>query len=153
MIHDLKYNHAGTIDCKFNHTLFGWIPCTLSPDDPDTQDLYNRAVLGEFGPIEPYEPPVIAPEEILQEIIDIVWGMLDAKARELDFIDIRNAVTYADEPAVPLYQQQAKSLRAWRSLLWAKCDEIEAAVRAGERTMPTIEEVLSELPEFVLLPL
>ena len=83
----------------------------------------------------------------------IVQARLDAVARSFGYGDpnrpevspILHAISYADEPAVPAYQQEGQSLRAWRSLTWAKAAQILAAVDAGTRTVPTESELLAEL--------
>lgn len=36
---------------------------------------------------------------------------------------------------------------AWREEVWAKCFEILAKVKSGERTIPTLDEFLEELPK------
>ena len=43
------------------------------------------------------------------------------------------------------------SFRAWRSAVWAKGYEILAQVQAGERAIPTEEELIAELPGLVVV--
>lgn len=54
------YNTVGTVDCEVNHPVYGWIPFTASPDDPEEhgRDIYQRAVSGEFGPVAECVQPV-----------------------------------------------------------------------------------------------
>lgn len=63
-VKNLKYNQLGTIDCEIEHSIYGWIPFTASPDDsePLGVEIYNRAINGEFGTIEEYVPtsPVVS---------------------------------------------------------------------------------------------
>ena len=68
-VKNLKFNGAGAIDLEWEHPEFGWIPFTASPDDPEAhgQDLYTRAVAGEFGGIAPYVAPpvvVVVPQQV-----------------------------------------------------------------------------------------
>jgi hypothetical protein len=56
-------------------------------------------------------------------------------------------VTYADEPAVPRFQEEGRRLRAWRSLVWAKCYDMLDQVQRGDVPIPTEAEVLAALPE------
>ena len=63
---------------------------------------------------------------------------------------IATAISYAEEPAVPKFQNDGKAFRAWRSLVWAYAYEQLAAVKAGERTQPTVEDFLLELPDLEL---
>ena len=54
----------------------------------------------------------------LDQIRERVRVVLDSKAREAGFFNIQDAVSYADEPVVPVYQYRGKALRRWRSLMW-----------------------------------
>jgi len=44
------YNQFGTIDCEIEHPEFGWIPSTLSPDDPSTADRFATVKAGQVSP-------------------------------------------------------------------------------------------------------
>ena len=70
---------------------------------------------------------------------------LDEQARALGYDDIKSAVTYAEEPAVPQFQQEGRALRRLRSLAWARCYEILNEVQAGQRPIPTEEELIAEM--------
>mgnify|MGYP001301195200 CR=1 FL=1 len=67
-----RYNQSGTIDCELDHPVYGWIPFTASPDDPEQhgRELYARIIAGEFGEIAPHvEPePVPLPVEQIQDL-------------------------------------------------------------------------------------
>lgn len=65
-VRGVKYNQHGTINCEIEHPVYGWIPFTASPDDPEEhgRELYARAIAGDFGPIAEYVPP--SAEEVLQ---------------------------------------------------------------------------------------
>jgi hypothetical protein len=58
-----SHNAFGTIDLEINHPVYGWIPFTASPADSEQigQDLFARAVAGEFGPVAPYVAPAVVP--------------------------------------------------------------------------------------------
>jgi hypothetical protein len=75
---------------------------------------------------------------------------IDATARAYGYISIITAISYAEEPAVPKFQAEGQALRAWRSLCYAYGHEVMAAVKAGERTMPTVEGLIEELPPLAL---
>lgn len=76
----------------------------------------------------------------------LVQAFMDAKAVELGFQNLADAVSYAEEPAVLQFQEAGRALRAWRSLVRARFDEILAEVEAGERDIPSDDELISELP-------
>jgi len=75
---------------------------------------------------------------------------LDAKAREYNYDDVKTAVTYADEPSVASFQTEGQAFRAWRSLVYAHMYTEFSKIEAGIRTMPTIEEMIAELPALEL---
>lgn len=51
------YNQYGTIDCEIDHPEFGWMPTTLSPNDPPTAALFATV---SAGPVDPYKVLVFA---------------------------------------------------------------------------------------------
>ena len=95
------------------------------------------------------EPPP-SPALTLATIAAAVQAHLDAAARARDYESIQSAVTYADEPAVPLYPAEGIVFRAWRSLVWARCYALLAEVQAGLRDPLTPEGVVAELPALAL---
>lgn len=92
------------------------------------------------------EPPT--PEQIRQSLVDAIQDYMGDVARMLGYDDIRTAVTYADEPAVPKFQAEGQALRAWRSLVWAACYEHLALVESAAAELPTLEEAIAMLPVF-----
>lgn len=88
--------------------------------------------------------------EMSQRAVVAVQKHMDDAARARGYDDIKSAVTYADEPAVPRFQAEGMAFRAWRSLCWAKCYVVQADVESGSREMPTAEELIAELPALEL---
>lgn len=91
------------------------------------------------------DPPPPTAEQIMQRLEARVQRWLDEQARALGYDDIRSAVTYAEEPAVPKFQQEGQAMRRLRSLAWARCYEIMDQVKAGQRSIPTEGELIAEL--------
>jgi hypothetical protein len=75
---------------------------------------------------------------------------MDAKAQAYHYDNLTTAVTYAEEPSVPKFQEEGQAFRAWRSQVWASAYSILAEVQAGHRSFPTVAEVPSLLPPFPL---
>lgn len=52
-----KHNAHGTIDLEINHPIYGWLPFTATPDDPEHhgRDLYAAALAS--GEVAAYVPP------------------------------------------------------------------------------------------------
>lgn len=58
-IRNVAFNAAGTIDIEYEHPEFGWIPCTVSPDDSATADLHALALgMSPAAYVVPEAPPV-----------------------------------------------------------------------------------------------
>lgn len=99
-------------------------------------------------PVPPAPQPPTA-EQIRQAVVDGIQDFMDDVARMLGYDDIGTAVTYAEEPAVPKFQEEGQALRAWRSLVWAACYEHLALVESGGAEIPTLEEAIAMLPPFM----
>lgn len=79
-----------------------------------------------------------------------IQSLLDTTAKKYGYDAISTAVSYADEPSVEKFQNDGKAFRQWRSLVWEYAYKELAKVKAGTRTIPTIEEFLQELPKLSL---
>jgi len=77
--------------------------------------------------------------------IDAIQDLLDSTAREHGYDDLRSAVTYIGS-SVAKWNNEGLRARAWRDECWSKAQAIENAVRAGTRALPTVAEVLAEMP-------
>jgi len=77
---------------------------------------------------------------------DAVQNHLDTKAQSLRYDNINaigKYVGYEND-----FQAEAEALGAWASSCWKVAGQTEADVQAGVRTMPTVDEVLAELPSY-----
>lgn len=63
-IRNIKFNAVGTIDCEIQHPVYGWVPFTASPDDPEEYGREIHAAALAAGPAA-YVPPVVSPAEAL----------------------------------------------------------------------------------------
>lgn len=86
------------------------------------------------------------PEAIVGDYTQAVQAHLDRVAQSWGYDDIYTAATYAEEPAVPKFQREAKALRAWRSEVWAACAQGLADVEAGRIPWPEPAALLAWLP-------
>lgn len=59
-----SYTVDGHIDCEINHPVYGWIPFTASPDDPEQlgRDIFEEASQGD---VDPYVPIIPTTEETI----------------------------------------------------------------------------------------
>ncbi len=91
------------------------------------------------------DPPPPTLEQIIAQFEARVQLWLDEQARALGYDDIKSAISYAEEPAVPKFQQEGQAMRRLRSLARAWLYEILNEVQAGQRSIPTEEELIAEL--------
>ena len=80
-----------------------------------------------------------------KELEAAVQNRLEDAAKAKGYDSILSACSYTGF-ANP-FQIESQTFVAWRGAIWAKCYEILAAVKSGVRPMPTIEELIAELPE------
>lgn len=90
-------------------------------------------------------PPPKTPEEIIAEFTAKIQARLDAFARTRGYDGILSAATYATS-TVPKFKAEGQYAVEARDATWTKCYEILNAVQAGQRPVPTLEELLAELP-------
>jgi hypothetical protein len=76
---------------------------------------------------------------------------IDGAANALGYDSAFTAATYADEPAVPKFQNEGKAIRAWRSQVWAACYEQLVKAKATG-VIPTEAELIGSLPIFKASP-
>jgi hypothetical protein len=94
----------------------------------------------------PPEPHAPTREERAAALRSEVQKHLDLTAVAHGYDDIKTAVTYAEEPAVPRFQAEGRAFRAWRSLVWDFCYSLQDKVAAGLADEPTLDELLPMLP-------
>ena len=88
-------------------------------------------------------------ERIQKQLTDAVQHVLDAKAQELLYDNCLSVCSYIDT-GVAKFDAEGKAFRAWRSAVWAKGYEILAQVQTGQRSIPTEEQLIAELPKLVI---
>ena len=152
------FREDGRIDCEIDHPKYGWIPFTADPADPaagiDVAALVER--ITQAGDAAPYIPPppaevaALALRAALDRYTLAAQAHLDATARAAGYDSITNAISFADEPAVPKFQQDGLAFRSWRSLFKAAVNQIKAEVEAGTRPAPTVADLIAELPTLTL---
>jgi hypothetical protein len=133
-------------------------------DNPDQAEIgrFKTAVVGvpytQGGKIKvdfvvtEKVPPM---HEILQEFEAAIDRHLDAKAKEYRYDSVYTMISYKGDPN-PKFDREARSMFMWRSAVWTKANEILASYIANPdlkpNEIPNVAYVLSQLPEFDLLP-
>ncbi|MDX0630288.1 hypothetical protein GOC91_29390 [Sinorhizobium medicae] len=77
-----------------------------------------------------------------------IQAHLDAKARERQYDGIQTAITYRGDPN-PQFAAEGDALFTWRSAVWTYSTAELVKVLAGERSQPSVDEFIAELPPFV----
>ena len=109
----------------------------------------NNATIEDKG--EYYECVAIPPhvptiEEIQKMLTDGVQAYMDSKVQERNYDNVHTCVgTYLYSP-IDKFRKEAEAVRDWVSYVWEKCYAILDEVKAGTRPIPTLEEVIAELP-------
>jgi hypothetical protein len=83
-------------------------------------------------------------EEHIASFENAIQQHLDNEAQLKGYDNITNACSYAGAPNP--FQAEAQSFITWRGNVWAYCYGELAKVQAGTRPMPTIAQIISELP-------
>jgi len=91
---------------------------------------------------------LLTPEQLAARLSYAVTAHVDGTARTLGYDSIADAITYADEPAVPKYQAEGRALRAWRSLVWQAAVPVLDAVKSGTAQAPVAADLIATLPAF-----
>ena len=118
-----------------------WQPLPVQPEhDPQTHAVRwdGAQWIVEAIPIEQLQAQVGA---AVQSMIDAV-----CTSGVPYFRDIFSARGYVNDPN-PAYRARAVALRDWSSSVWTTLDDIQADVMAGNRPLPTLLELLAELPQ------
>ena len=77
-----------------------------------------------------------------------VQDYMDATVQDRGYDGIATACTYATSTDTT-FAAEGTACVAWRDKVWRHCYDTLAEVLAGERDIPTTEELIAELPELV----
>ena len=83
-----------------------------------------------------------------QSLTSAVQKHMDEKVKERNYDSILSLCTYATSTAAK-FSDEGQAGVSWRDEVWAKGYAILADVEGGERAIPTVDELLAELPSFV----
>ena len=89
--------------------------------------------------------PEPTPEEIQKQMTDAVQTALDNFAKTRGYDGIMSACSYSNSTDAQ-FKLEADYCIALRDTTWRKGYEILAEVKAGNRPVPSVEELIAELP-------
>jgi hypothetical protein len=88
-------------------------------------------------------------EANIQKVLtNAVQAYMDTKAQERGYDNIHTACSYANSTD-EVFKAEGTACLAWRDSVWRKCYNILDEVKTGKRAIPTLEEVIAELPVLV----
>lgn len=90
-------------------------------------------------------PPL---EDIEKTVIDSVQKRLDDFAQTRNYIGIVSACTYVNSTVAKFQAEGTYCLKS-RDAHWGLCYQILADVQAGVRPLPSVDEVLKEMPDLI----
>lgn len=126
--------------------LYGWL---ATPDGKFVLSLPDTGLVPVPSFPEPAQPepePADPTQALIAQVTRVVQIRLDSVAQQRGYDGILSACTYVAS-AVPRFKAEAEAAVAWRDAVWSKCYEILAQAQAGERAVPSLGEVLQELPQ------
>lgn len=121
---------------------FQWYAPVTPEFDPRTQVAVE---LAPVGGVQQWRIDPAPTEKIISSVQDAVQMRLDDFARTRAYDGILSAATYATS-AVPKFAAEGQCAVQARDASWAACYQIMADVQAGTRAMPSVDDVLAELP-------
>lgn len=101
---------------------------------------------GDYYEVVEIPPYVPTEEEIQKMLTDGVQAYMDTTAQTRGYDNIHTACSYANSTD-EVFKAEGTACLAWRDSVWRKCYNILDEVKTGIRPIPTLEEVIAELPE------
>lgn len=145
-----------------NECLEGFDYTVITPPDYPSLTKYQTASLGNpyrhAGEIKVKWDVVesLPSLEILTKEYELaIDDYINSKAREYKYNDVYSMISYRGDPN-PKFAQEAESMFVWRSAVWTKANQDVELYLTSLQTetplpLPTIEDVISGLPEFILV--
>lgn len=121
------------------------VPTVDTPEYPNSNPdylAYRAWIAAGNVPVSAAAPSA---DQVLAAVTQAVQQRLDDFARTRMYDGILSACTYATS-TVPNFAAESQYAVEARDSTWAACYRIMAHVQAGSRPMPTVDQVLSELP-------
>lgn len=92
--------------------------------------------------------PPLTPKQIIAELESAVQTHLNAQAKTHGYDDIKSAALRAGYPGP--FHSEGVAYATWMDACWAHCYQVLAAVQSGSRSIPTVAELIAELPVLAL---
>ena len=87
-------------------------------------------------------------QQIQKYFEDAIEAYMTSVVQTRNYRDIHTAASYVNSTNEK-FAKEGAACNKWRDDVWNKCYDILAEVKAGKRVIPTLEEVIAELPVLV----
>ena len=85
-------------------------------------------------------------DEIKKRLTDGVENYMNSVVQERNYDNITTCIGRYYNSPVDKFRLEAQAVNVWVSEVWVKCYAILDEVLAGTREIPTLEELINELP-------
>lgn len=120
-----------------------YFKCATWCNDAQLATIEDKGDYYEVVEIPPYVP---TQEELKKMFTDAIQNYLDTTAQERRYDNIFTAISYVNSTD-EIFAREARACLEWRDKVWRTCYNILDEVEAGLRPIPTIEELIEELPK------
>jgi len=122
----------------------------IAPPDPSTiPQGYAANFTGYSWIVVPYVPPPDIDKNYIKKVIaQAVKDHFDRVVQTRDYFNMDSACSYALS-TIPSWKAEGDACVQWRDACWVKCYEILGQVDQGLIPQPTVDDILSMLPEMV----
>ena len=90
---------------------------------------------------------VLSPEQIIKMYTSAIDTQLNSKAVEKGYDNILSACSYTGYPN--FFEEESKRFVKWRADVWVYAKEILYNVQNNISPLPTIEEFILNMPQFI----
>ena len=142
-LRNLKEHASGLIECEI---LLGeeWHPHSI--ESHEEYELHESTEWEDVKPLPQAEKDAYAAQEAQAKYSAALDQVLDSEANARGYDSIKTAVTYADEPADPIFQAEGIAFRQWRSKAYRYGYDILGQVQAGEIPLPSLDDFIAGIP-------
>jgi hypothetical protein len=125
---------------KYTNKEYADLACWCNANNATIEDK------GEYYEVVEIPAHIPTPEEIKQELINGIQAYMNTTAQTKGYDDIFTAISYENSED-EIFKAEGKACRVWRDKVWRACYNILDEVLAGTRDIPTLEELITELPK------
>lgn len=100
---------------------------------------------GDYYKVVEIPPYVPTEAEIQAQLTAAVQAYMDSTAQTRGYDNIHTACSYSNSTD-HIFAAEGQACLQWRDKVWRKCYTLLDEVKAGTREIPTVEELIAELP-------